>query len=219
MKLNIDHVEIDRERVLKFLGYGSKKPPSIILKKLEEELEKAEDLLEIEVLYRRLKIVETKEKAVLIEGGAVIESGYAAEELAGSSSVYAVLYTVGQKIEKKIAEHSSSAEMIRAMILDKIGIVALDFVKERIKESISREIGMLHISAEIYPSQGDFDISNQKTIYELLSDESNSISINSSSQFIPLKTVAAIFGIGETECSYGMCDRCESKCDKETVRG
>lgn len=68
MKLNIGSIEIDRERVLKFLGYGSKKPPSIILKKLEEELEEAEDLLEIEALYRRLKIVETKDGAVLLEG-------------------------------------------------------------------------------------------------------------------------------------------------------
>lgn len=130
-----------------------------------------------------------------------------------------MLYTVGQKIEERIAEHSSCAEMIRAMILDKIGIVALDFVKERIKESISREIGALHISAEIYPSQGDFDISNQTAIYELLSEESNSISISSSSQLTPIKTVAAIFGIGETECSYGMCDRCEGKCSisSETI--
>lgn len=212
MNLDINKTEIDRNKVLKFLGYGAKKPPAIILKKLEQELEKIEDLLKVELLLKRLDIVEVTDKTVLLEGGIEIESSYAAEELCSASSVYATIYTVGNRIEEKIAEHSNGSEMIRAMILDKIGIVALDCVKEKIKETIAKETGELKISAELYPAQSDFEISNQRLIYDLFKDENSSISINESNQLSPIKTVAMIFGIGEHECSYRMCDRCDSKC-------
>ena len=102
--------------------------------------------------------------------------------------------------------------MIRAMILDKIGVVALDNIKEQIKEKIINEIVPNKISSQLYPAQKDFLISNQKIIFDIFEEENDVITISKHYQFNPLKTVTVLIGIGKDEDKHNMCDRCESKC-------
>lgn len=212
MNIDYSNIVIDRNRVLKFLGYSTKVPPKIILKKLDEEIDKVNNLLNIEIIAKKLDIIMVTTEFVILEDGTKILSKYAANEFKNSNSVYLVLYTIGELIEEKIKEYTNSAEMIRAIILDKIGIVALDFIKEKIKESIRDEIVPFNISSELYPSQRDFSISNQQTIYNILKSNIKSINISNSYQLSPIKSVAVIFGIGNNKCSYTMCDRCDNKC-------
>ena len=98
------------------------------------------------------------------------------------------------------------------MILDKIGVVALDDINRQIREAIATEAAPLKISAQLFPSQKDFEISNQKIIFEALEDEIRGITISPYFQLHPIKTVAVIFGMGSTEDKLSMCDRCEDKC-------
>ena len=76
-------------------------------------------------------------------------------------------------MDKKIEEYSNTSEMIRAMILDKIGVVALDNIKHQIKDEISKQIAPLNISTELYPAQKDFHISNQKIIFDIFKNENS----------------------------------------------
>ena len=56
-----------------------------------------------------------------------------------SDSMCVLLYTIGDKIQQKINEYSESNEMIRAMLLDKIGVVALDDINARVKNIIEKK--------------------------------------------------------------------------------
>lgn len=206
-------VEIDKKQVLKFLGYGNKKAPKIILTKLEDEISNINNLLEVEAVIRKMSINDISSNIIKLEGGTNISSEYASKELKEASFIYAIIYTIGNKLDEKISSYLDSSESIRGVILDKIGVVALDNVKERIKEYICKEIGNLNISSEIYPATRDFDISNQKLIYSTLEKEITTININSSYQFSPIKSVAVIFGIGKDDCTYTMCDRCDNNCN------
>lgn len=212
MRLNIESIRLDKDQVKKFLGYGSKACPPIILKKVDEEMKRAADLFDPEVVVRRFKIDRIEGSEIFFGGRHEIKSSFAAKELQGSSELYLALYTLGDRIEQRIQEHSSGGEMIRAMIIDKIGVVALDDMNRQIREAIASEAAPLKISAQLFPSQGDFEISNQKMIFEVLEDEIRSITISTHFQFNPLKTVAVIFGIGDIEDRLSMCDRCEHKC-------
>ncbi|AHM57906.1 hypothetical protein EAL2_808p04020 (plasmid) [Peptoclostridium acidaminophilum DSM 3953] len=212
MRLKIKDINIDKEQVKKFLGYASKPCPPIILKKIDEEMERAAELFEPEVLVKRFKIDSIKGAETRFGGTTSIQSEYVAQELEDSIELYLALYTIGNRIEKRINEHSIGSEMIRAMILDKIGVVALDDINRQLKEAIEEESAPYKISAQIFPSQRDFEISNQKMIFEALEAEISNITISSHFQFNPIKTVAVIFGMGSAADKLSMCDRCENKC-------
>lgn len=211
MKLEIEDIIIDKKQVLKFLGYDKKQAAPIILKKLDQEIEKSKNLFDPIAFLKKFQIEKEEGKKISFAKYS-IESKYALEELRDSDSIYLALYTIGDRLDKKIEEYSNTSEMIRAMILDKIGVVALDNIKHQIKDEISKQIAPLNISTELYPAQKDFHISNQKIIFDIFKNENSVISISKHYQLNPIKTVAVLFGIGKEIDEYGMCSRCDNKC-------
>lgn len=212
MKIDIEKIIIDKKQVLNFLGYSNRKIPLIIMKKVDEEIEAAYDLLKPVVFSKKFQIDKIEGDDVYFEEEDCLKGEYLAKELENSSSIYLVVYTIGNNIEEKINEYSSNSEMIRAMILDKIGVVALDNIRHQIKELIIEEVIPYKISAQLFPGSKDINVSNQKIIFDVFKEENNIISISKYYQLNPIKTVAMIFGIGKIEDKQDMCDRCNCKC-------
>ena len=210
--MRLHTITIDQDQVLKFLGYGKKEPAPIIRKKMLEEIERVPDLLEPQVFLKHVRIDNRQEGEISFANGHTIKSNYVAKSLMESDSMCVLLYTIGDKIQQKINEYSESNEMIRAMLLDKIGVVALDDINAQAKKIIEKEMKPLKISAQLYPSQKDFDISNQKMLFDLFGDENKTITISKYNQFHPIKTVVCLFGLGETKDNSHMCDDCEQPC-------
>lgn len=212
IEINTDTITIDKNQVLKFLGYAKKEPAPIIRKKMLEEIEKVPDLLEPQVFLKHYKIDNRQKGEISFANGQIIKSNYVAKSLMESDSLCVLLYSIGDKIQQKINEYSETNEMIRAMLLDKIGIVSLDDINAQVKNKIEKELYPLKISAQLYPSQKDFEITNQRMLFDLFQDENKTITISKYNQFRPLKTVVCIFGIGETKDSSHICDSCEQPC-------
>lgn len=212
MKIEIDNITIDQEQVLKFLGYGKKEPAPIIRKKMLEEIERLQDILEPQVYLKHIQIDHIQDGEISFDNGHMIKSHYVAKSLVNSTSMCVLLYTIGDKIQQRINEHSENNEMIRALLLDKIGVVALDDINEQARKIIESEMKPLQISAQLYPSQKDFDIANQKMLLGLFGDENKTITISKYHQFHPIKTVVCLFGLGETKDNSHMCDHCEQPC-------
>ena len=212
MKLEIGNIEVDKKQVVKFLGYANRKTPSIIERKIDEELEVVQSLFQPIAFIKKFKITKIEEKRIYFGEEDYLESDYLAKELKDASFIYFVAYTVGDDIEEKIKAYSSSSEMIRGMILDKIGVVALDYIRGQIKKAISEEVEPYKICAQLFPGTKDFHISNQKTILDVFKDENNIINISKHYQLSPIKTVAAVFGVGEIEDEKSMCDQCSNRC-------
>lgn len=205
-------LEVDKEIVVKFLGYGKKKAPKIIEKKLDEELEVYERYINPDYHMRGVPIDLSKKDRVVFDGQISLDSSYLYKKLKGMEKAYIVVYTVGEAIEKVIEDYSNGAEMMRAMIVDKIGIVALDNLRDRLVEKIEEQEDPKAISSVSYPSQGDFKVEHQKVLFEIFKDEKMNISISETSQFSPLKTVLLVYGIGDKKDTTGMCESCDNKC-------
>lgn len=212
MKIKMEKIIVDKAQVLKFLGYGKQEPPLIIAKKVDEEIERAYDLFVPAAFIQPLAINSIKNDEVVFGGRYRIKSEYVSDELSRASSLYLLLYTLGAEIQAKIDEYGGRAEMIRGMILDKIGVVALDNIAEQLQRLIAKQIAPLKISAKMYPSQKDFAITNQHIFIAAFQNENDIITISKHGQFQPIKTVAALFAIGKTEDLTHMCDQCEQKC-------
>ena len=209
MRINIEKIIIDKNQVLKFLGYANRNIPQIILRKIDEEIEIVHDLLQPSAFIQHFKIDDIKADNIYFGKKYCLKSSYLAKELENSFLIYLTIYTIGDKIEDKIREYSNDSEMIRAMILDKIGIVALDNIRNQIKEVIIEEVFPYKISAQLFPATKDFDISSQKIILDVFKGENNIISISKYYQFNPIKTVSVIFNIGNVEDKKSICDECK----------
>ena len=212
MKVNIENIKINEKRVLQFLGYTNRKVPDIIMKKLDEEIKNACNLINPIAFIKSFKIKEIKEDTVHFGDGYSFKSEYLSNKMKDSESLYLAIYTIGNEIEEKINEYSNNSEMIRGMILDKIGVVALDIIRDKLKELILKEVNPYKISAQVFPEMKDFHISNQKIIFEIFNDENNVIDISKHYQLSPIKSVAVVFAVGNFEDEKSMCDICENKC-------
>lgn len=212
MKINIEKIIIDKNQVLNFLGYANRKIPPIILRKIDEEIERVDYLLQPSAFIQHFQIDEIKANNIHFGKKYCLKSSYLANELEKSPLIYLAIYTIGDKIENKIREYSNSSEMIRAMILDKIGVVALDNIRKQIKEVILEDVLPYKISSQLFPETKDFHINNQKIILDVFKEENDIISISSSYQLNPIKTIAVIFGIGDVEDNKSMCERCNRGC-------
>lgn len=203
---------VDKQIVLRFLGYGKKSPPKIIERKLDEELNKYEEYLEREYYMKCVEVDGLKKDTVIFGGDISIESSYLYKKLKDVNKAYVAVYTVGKKIEKVIEDYSNQTEMIRAMIVDKIGVVALDELRDQLIADIESKEYPKFISSIAYPSQGDFEVENQKKLFKLFKHEPMNIEINEGSQFSPLKTVLLVYGIGDVKHVGSMCEDCEDRC-------
>lgn len=205
-------IYVDKKIVENFLGYGKKKMPKIIEKKLDEELEKYEEYLEPEFHLKKTDIDLNKKDVVVFDKCVTVESSYLYKKLLGMKSAYVVIYTVGDKIEQIIDTYSNNADMMRAMIVDKIGVVALDNLRDKLVHNIEKREAPLFVSTVSYPAQGDFSVESQKLLFKLFKGDTCKILVNSHSQFSPIKTVLLVYGIGEKKGNSNMCDECENPC-------
>ncbi|WP_338658459.1 hypothetical protein [Paraclostridium sordellii] len=172
--MNIDNVYIDKDIVLKFLGYGKRKAPYSIKKIIDEEILNINDILDI--------------KENNFTGNYIIKCFKECEK------AYSILYTIGSEIDKNINYHMSNNDMMRGLVLDKIGIVALDYINENIKKYLEDNNPNLNILHEIYPGDKEFSIENQRNIYNYFKNEY--ININEYNQMNPIKSVAMVICMG-----------------------
>lgn len=196
--MNINNINIDKDIVLKFLGYGKRKAPDVIKKIIDEEVLNINNIIESKIYIEEIDIKNHK-----------FTGSYINECLKYSKKAYAVLYTIGSEIDNHINHHMNNNDMMRGLALDKIGIVALDYINEKIKTNLENK-NNLNISYEIYPGNKDFYVENQKHIYDYVRNEY--ISINEYNQMNPIKSVAMIIGMGDCKNTKSRCEDCTNKC-------
>lgn len=206
-------LQVDKDKVLKFLGYGKRKVPKVIEKKIDQELNVYDSYICPDYYMKRVVVDTTKKGTVSFNNEISLESSYLYRKLNDTKEAYVMVYTVGEKIESIIDKYSEDAEMMRAMVIDKIGVVALDNLRDQLVEQIEIKEYPKVISSTSYPSQGDFKVEYQSVLFDLFKDEKMNISISKSSQFTPLKTVLLVYGLGKEKDTTSMCDACENKCN------
>lgn len=197
--MNIDNVYIDKDIVLKFLGYGKRKAPDSIKKIIDEEILNINDVLDIRVYIEEIDIKENN-----------FTENYIIKCFESSEKAYSILYTIGSEIDKNINYHMNNNDMMRGLVLDKVGIVALDYINENIKKYLEDNNKKLNISYEIYPGDKEFSIENQKKIYNYFKNEY--ITINKYNQMNPIKSVAMVICMGNYKILKSRCENCENKC-------
>jgi len=199
-------VAIDAAEVRRLLGKkGAKRAPlpegdPRVDKPLAEALEAARSLVEPRGVY-------------------VYAAG---RDLAGST-VFARLErmafcvcTIGSRLEDEVSRLTERDEILRAVILDAAGSVAAEAVADRIDRLIGAEASRegLKTSCRASPGYGDWDVREQRMIFDLVPAERIGVRLSPSFMMIPRKSISFAVHVArepETLRSENSCENCGRK--------
>ena len=230
--INKIKIKIAEQEVLRYLGYPQDLIHEIstdIKKIVREEIEQAYPLLESRGLYQFLDIISISENGIIVieQDHKFKVSKKMIDLLKNAEYLLLMVVTIGLETEKVVKEKFQQGNHVRAMVLDAAGTVAVktagQWLNHFIEEENSRE--GLKFSRYFEPGSGDWDIREQKQIFEILKPERIGITLNPSFMMNPTKSLSWIRGAGfnlinsyrdEFSCQYCMLINCifRKKIDK-----
>jgi len=197
-------LKIDEEEVLRYLGYHRNKAgetSEIILQITREEIEQGYCLFEPKGIYSKVMIKNiSSEGRINLENGLCLEINNSMLNLLKGTSYLAFgLSTIGNQLEEKVAELFAKNEYPKAMALDVVGTVASKFLSNYVKSLICQEAKEQNFQTTKYfsPGSGDWNISQQKNIFQIIPAGKIGVKLTESYMMIPKKSLSWVIGMGK----------------------
>lgn len=198
--LNYINVTPPIERIYSRLGYAKGKT-SIdrqSKEKVDKYIEQALQIITLKASITRLPVINIKNNVVNLVSGISFHSKDIASLISGCEEVLFMGATAGAEIAKTISEYSNGNNVTEAVVYDALASemtdAALDWVVKFFSNSLRRESKGL-TKRRFSAGYGDFQLKNQKLIFEVLELEKLGVSITEEYLLIPEKTVTALAGI------------------------
>ncbi len=153
----------------------------------------AEDI-EPYAIYREFEEFEKESEGIIVEGVKILSNVLAKISL-DAKSIFVFIVTNGDKIERRSTEYYNKGFYFMSQLSDACGSV---FVEALLRSLLNRleienkDNGYL-LSAPYSPGYCDINISQQKSIFELLKQENNRVILNSALQMQPEKSISGVF--------------------------
>ncbi|HON57667.1 MAG TPA: vitamin B12 dependent-methionine synthase activation domain-containing protein [bacterium] len=191
------NIEIPQKAIFSRLGYNFHKTKisDDYQKKIQDIINFAAALCEISVCYKIFDIISNTDNKITITNNIIFNSKKLSEFLKACDKIVMMAATAGKKIYEEIQKHNKLSE---AVILDAVASemtdAALDWLKNYLVNNFRRN-NIIMTDTRYSAGYGDFDISNQKIIYDLLKLEKLGIAITDTFILLPEKSVTAIYGL------------------------
>jgi len=206
-------IDIDKQQVLHNIGCGTEgKLPARIGSLVDEYLENARYLIEpaYSCVIRDIKLVQGSR--VVIEGPIIFKGEVIARLLKQCVKAALLLVTIGSHLEETACRLAEDGLLLQATVLDAIGSVAVekvaDFVQSRVGD-VAHTQG-LHVSRRFSPGYCDWDVSQQKIVFQVVNGDSIGVRLTEGCQMFPRKSMSGLIGIGSGEVeNYNPCITCD----------
>jgi hypothetical protein len=124
--------------------------------------------------------------------------------------------TIGPELEKEVTRFSGEDELLRAVVLDAVGSVAAEAVAEYMDRAIQEMAAAegLRTSCRASPGYGDWDVREQRAMFELVPAGRIGVRLSESGMMIPRKSVSFAIHIDENPArlrSENSCRNCDRK--------
>ena len=198
MKINFSNFQIPYNDFLIRIGYTKNaklSDPHMQILVLESfELAKKLVRPKVAAVFSDITV---SENLIAFKSGYKIESFQVAKLLQGCFRVYGLAVTIGTDLEKKRNDLISKKETLQAFLLDAAGSVAAEEAISSASVQIKEyETNNNNITTKRFsPGYGDWILESQKEFLEWVGASGIGISLSSSSQMFPEKSVSAIIGV------------------------
>jgi len=198
-------LKIDEEEVLRYQGCHNdklKKVNNAIMKITREEIERGHHLFEPKGISSPVKIKQISFSSGivdLINGFSLNFSPSIMNLLKGVSYLVLGVATIGSSLENKVFELFSQGEYPQAIALDAVGTVSVRSLSNYMRSLVCREAKEQNLQTTKYfsPGSADWDISQQKNIFQMIPVDKIGVKLTESYMMIPQKSLSWIIGIGK----------------------
>ncbi|OGV95928.1 MAG: hypothetical protein A3I04_08070 [Nitrospinae bacterium RIFCSPLOWO2_02_FULL_39_110] len=192
-------ITIDFKEVLKELGF---KQVSTILtppmeKMIKEEIEKANGLIHPKADFIHFNLSSVTEDTIITDCNTLtFKTKYLAKHLSGCSKASLFVCTIGSRLEESIKGYFTEGEQTRAYIMNGIGSAAVEEVVNYVNQLITKDAEKERFETvkRFSPGYGDWNLLDQKAIFDILKPSSIGVSLNEKYFMIPEKSITAIVG-------------------------
>lgn len=187
---------IDENEVLRYLGYSKVDITTADKEMIMPMIEAARSFVNPKACYRRFDIETYADNRILLPYGEVT-SRHLTLNLNGCKSIYMIAATIGAPFDRQMIKARVSS-MAKAAILQAIGATYVESLVEKLVEKLSKEASLCNekLRVRYSPGFGDYDLSNQKGLFKVLTPEKHAgITLNDSLIMSPEKSVTALIGI------------------------
>ena len=197
-------LDIDRNAVFHYQGYSQKKvkePNQNILRITEEEINRGYNLSKPQGIYSLIKITcFTSKERINLENKLVFRSSKSIiNKLKRASHLLVGVITIGDFLEKKVSELFSQGEYPRALALDAVGTVAVEYFSWRVRKMARQEVKEqgFKTSRHFSPGYSGWEVSQQEIIFKSIPTDNIGVRLSKSYMMLPQKSLSWAIGVGK----------------------
>ena len=198
----LEKISIDppREKIYQRLGF--KKRTTQISETQQEEtdrfIQEASSLISLKGSLLRLVIKHNDDEKIILAGGLAFTSKKLSAFLRDCREAVLMSATAGSAIMEAIKEKTRQDDLAAAVVYDaaasEITDAGLDWIMDYLNQQLRRE-GKTLLPRRFSAGYADFNLENQKAIYDILQMGKIGVTITPSFILLPEKSVTAISGI------------------------
>jgi hypothetical protein len=189
-----------QEKIYQRLGYRKRTTvmPSSQQKETDLFINEASSLISLQGMLLRLTINLNDGEKIILAGDLTFNSRKLSVFLRDCTEIVLLGATAGNDIMEAIKEKTRQDDLAAAVVYDatasEMTDAALDWIMNYYNQTLRRESKSL-LPRRFSAGYADFDLENQKIIYEKLQMEKYGVKINPSFILMPEKSVTAIGGV------------------------
>ena len=205
---------IDPDEVLRFQGYkkGVDVPSADVRALFDDALAAGTRLMMPRAVVRWLPV--TRRGPDTLEVGDVALTIPAIGARWGAvEHVAAAVCTIGDALERCVAELWAARELPLASMLDSVGSGAVESLAEYVNDLLCQQglAAGLKVTNRISPGYGDWDVAEQERLFVLCAGTPAGITLNAACVMTPGKSISLLAGAGVTariDHYFSQCARC-----------
>jgi len=205
---------IDPDEVLRFQGYKRSvdTPGPEVLALFDEALALGRRLIAPRAVVRWLPV--TRQDGDVIEaGGATLTIPDLGGLWGRVDWVAAAVCTIGDELERRVAELWDARELPLAAMLDSVGSGAVESLAEYVNDLLCQEavpLG-LPVTNRVSPGYGHWDVGEQRVLFNVCPGDAIGVSLNEACFMRPVKSISLLAAAGagaRVDHYFSQCARC-----------
>ena len=205
---------IDPDEVLRFQGYkrGIDVPGADVVALRDEALALGRTLMAPRAVIR-WTAVRDQDADRLVLDDAVLSIPGIRRSWGAVTDVAAVVVTVGDALERRVAELWEARELPLAAMLDSVGSGAVESLAEYVNDVLCQQ-GIargVRVTNRISPGYGNWDVAEQPLLFRLVPGAAVDVTLNDACFMSPEKSITLLVGAGpeaRVDHYFSQCARC-----------
>lgn len=208
-------VKVSLREALHVFQYSEGKTPSrSVLKEIRQILMRQKEFLEPRAVLLLMDDVCVAREGNVQINGAHFKSKKLSHLMKSASSAILFVATAGENVSRLSQDAMKKKDYFSGMIYDAIGSLAAEKCAQSLQNMADKyaEHACVRASMRFSPGYGDWNLSEQKKLFQMLKPEKIGVRLTERFMMTPEKSVSALIGIGNVKrinCGF-ICSQCKA---------